>query len=179
MFCRRIIFLVALLMTTVVVAQQSPELAVGSNYVLTIPSVNYLGIPGYYHQAVIQYQPATGMWALSQKYRAVKAGVTKVEVVATTERPVQILLKVEGLRGACAEIGDAAIKLDSSNFTVYVYITDETAYPKVPVICADMMVPYTKVVPLPVYGLPAGKYTYSVNGFLSGSFDLSSNNTLP
>ena len=40
------------------------------------------------------------------------------------------------------------------------------------------LVPYEKIIPLEVYGLPAGTYGYSVNGIPAGTFTLTKDNTL-
>ena len=43
---------------------------------------------------------------------------------------------------------------------------------------ATMMTPFETIVPLPVYGLEAGEYTFTVNSGYLGSFDIERNNSL-
>src|SRR5688572_5436421 len=106
MFVRKCIFLIGLFFSALASAQQSAELTFASHYTLTVPSVNFLGIPGYYHQLVIQYQPVTGLWTINQNYRGIPAAINSASVVKTAEKPVQVFLKVEAIRrNGCEEIG--------------------------------------------------------------------------
>ncbi len=45
--------------------------------------------------------------------------------------------------------------------------------------CTTALVPFEKIIPLPVYGLSAGNYEYTVNKKVTGSFELKSDNNLP
>jgi hypothetical protein len=46
------------------------------------------------------------------------------------------------------------------------------------VACTQALVPFERMVPLQVYGLPSGIYSYIVNGEIEGSFELTEDNTL-
>lgn len=48
-----------------------------------------------------------------------------------------------------------------------------------PSACPAMMYPYHYTVPLDVYGLAAGTYSYEVNGVKSGTFTLQQDNKFP
>ena len=46
-------------------------------------------------------------------------------------------------------------------------------------LCTQAVRPFTEVIPLSVYGLEAGTYTYEVNGEFSGQFTLQQDNVIP
>lgn len=154
----------------------NPQLSLTDAYTLKLPFVDFNGIPGQYQDAEIEFQPQSGMWHLVRyKHLDPFRGIETVDVIVTGEVPAQVFLDIRGKRyNGCGNPGEAGIKRDGSTFTVYLF------YEYVPPDClgTDDVVNIRKVVPLDVYGLPAGSYTWTLNGKFEGSFTLPSNNVL-
>ncbi len=173
--------LLIMLGATSSLAAENPNLTTGIPYVLSVPSVEYGGIPGFYQKGRIEYSPEGQTWKLAGYVAGVPIQqVNTVELVKTQDMPVQVFLKVSGaFPNGCLQVGEAGVSVTGNKFNVYLYYTDESIHPSAPRDCAAVVVPYVKVILLPVYGLPAGSYEYSLNGKFSGSFTLSADNILP
>ena len=99
------------------------------------------------------------------------ATVESVEILTLESFPVQIHVRVKGtLPDDCAELDDIVVQQDGNTFNVAVSMVQQPAAD-----CGDVPVPFEEIVPLDVYGLPAGSYTVSVNG-IEGSFTLDLDN---
>lgn len=100
--------------------------------------------------------------------------VGKVIVHATESVPTAVYLKVSGAEGRCGFTGTGQVhqRRTGSNFEVNI---STSLTPGVHA-CPAVMVPYQFIVPLDVYGLPMGTYTFNVNG-ARGMFTLQRNNT--
>jgi hypothetical protein len=108
--------------------------------------------------------------------------IDSVEVVRSGAVPEQVFLRVTGwypaICGGDREIGKTAVAVNGNDFAVSVYLK-YFAPPKpgdVTFACIAIIEPFVRSIPLPVYGLDAGTYTYSVNGEHQGEFTLSENN---
>jgi hypothetical protein len=81
--------------------------------------------------------------------------VALVELVKTTETPVQVLLRVKGNLTGCATLGSASQRLVGGRFEVL--LADGTVGSTYAVsLCTADVRPYVKTIPLAVYGLGAG-----------------------
>jgi len=157
-------------------ARQFPQYKDG---ILTIPRVDTEAQPGQYQDVKLQFTEQ-GTWVLLD-YKAVGENVSlayldSVYVAQTNIVPTQVFLVAKGqLRDGCSEIGQINQRLDSNQFNVIA--SDISGAPE-GVSCTQALVPFEKVIPLDVYGLKAGVYSYDVNGIV-GTFELLVDNTLP
>jgi hypothetical protein len=167
------------------------------NGVLTIPLVDSAELVGFVQDAKL-HQTAQGDWRLVE-YKAVAqplnsshlslALVETVELVKTDSFPVQVFLKLKGVVNGCDGAGQAPQRRKDNLFELAMYAVGP-AHPEL-VLCPAALFPFTKVVPLDVYGLPAGNYQYAlkasafadnsdarVTKVFGGSFVLSKDNAL-
>lgn len=107
-----------------------------------------------------------------------KLPVASVEVVRkTADLPAQVFLRVSGSLWGCASMGRASQRLVDNRFEVL--LADGTTGLTYAVAdCLADVRPYVKTIPLAVYGLSAGTYSYVVNGEISGSFEIEADNVL-
>lgn len=152
--------------------------------ILYIPRVDTEQQAGHYLDATLQFDNASGMWKLLDFYNAfppediAKAGLMspeKLEIIVTDSSPIQVFLKTTvKFADGCIRYGPINQRRVGNTFEIVMH-RDHGIYPTV--ICAD---PVTdeKVIPLQVYGLPAGTYGYIFNGQQTGTFTLSKNNVL-
>lgn len=162
------------------------------NGVLTIPSVSTDGQIGQYQDATLRLD-GNGAWQLvsfkglggdvvTQGGAIVsdilyKLPVASVELVKTAETPVQVLLRVKGNLTGCATLGSVSQRLVGGRFEIL--LADGTVGSTYAVsLCTADIRPYVKTIPLAVYGLGAGTYSYVVNGSVTGSFTLPADNLL-
>ena len=100
------------------------------------------------------------------------ADVDEIEIIILESFPVQINVVARGnLPDTCTEIYVMA-KRESNTF----FITITTSQPA-DAICAHVVTPFEKIIPLDVDGLKAGIYTVDVNG-VNGTFELQVDNIL-
>ena len=100
------------------------------------------------------------------------ATVEEIDILSLESFPVQIFLIASGyLPDPCTEIYQISQQREGNTF----FITIETY--RSPGFCIQVLAPFEEVIPLYVYGLPAGTYTVKVNG-VQGSFDLEMDNIL-
>jgi len=169
---------VSLLCSAAVCAADIP---VFNSNVLTLPRIDSSEQPGLYQDVVLQYT-AQGQLTVLQleqlgKGKVYNLGqVEAVEVKKTGTLPVSVYLQVSGTAGACDFTGPARAhqRLQGSRFDVNISAPHRNPVTSVQVCTADIR-PFKITVPLRVYGLAAGTYSYNVNG-LTGSFTLEANN---
>ena len=86
--------------------------------------------------------------------------------------PVQINVIASGnLPDPCTEISEVIKEREGDTF----FTTIKTY--RSPGFCIQVIAPFEEIIPLDVYGLPAGTYTVDVNG-VQGIFDLEVDNIL-
>jgi hypothetical protein len=147
--------------------------------VLTIPRVDTTEQVGQYQDAKLSLQ-ADGSWKLDELRAFGNSGLAKVpiesvEVVKTDGFPMGVYLRTIGWASPCGYQGKARVQQRQTGthfdiaLSVPVLVSDE------PYACTANVEYVRLTIPLEVYGLAAGTYTYSVNG-VSGSFSLSSDN---
>jgi hypothetical protein len=100
------------------------------------------------------------------------ATVEEIDILTLESFPVQIFVIASGyLPDPCTEIYQINQEREGNTF----FITIETY--RSPGFCIQVLAPFEEVIPLYVYGLPAGTYTVEVNG-VQGSFGLEIDNIL-
>ncbi|MCF6346244.1 MAG: hypothetical protein L3J00_07220 [Thiomicrorhabdus sp.] len=165
----------------------SPENPSFKNNILTINAVDADSQLGKYQDVMFQLTEQ-GEWKLLD-YRVGNLipnqvddffgiGLDAVELITTDAYPIQVFLKVSATL-ACDGIGQISQKFVGNAFEVFVYYEkDNIDSNSMSCIAPQSTGNHVKIIELPVYGLPAGEYTYNVNGDFSGSFNLTSDNEL-
>jgi len=98
------------------------------------------------------------------------ASVDEIEILILESFPVQINVIASGnLSDPCTEISEVLQKKEGNTF----FITIKTY--RSPGFCIQVLAPFEEIIPLEVYGLPAGTYTVDVNG-VQATFDLEVDN---
>lgn len=155
-----------------------------SNGVLTLPRVDTPDQVGKYQDVTFQLTQQ-GTWALTavQEFSSIKleqVPVSEVEVIKTGTFPVSVYLRASGWRGSCGFSGAGRIhqRLEGMQFDVGITAPHTDEFANLEIVCAAVMTSFKMTVPLQVYGLGAGTYTYNVNG-VTGTFNLESDNKYP
>jgi hypothetical protein len=103
-----------------------------------------------------------------------EVSVESIDILILESFPVQVHVVAKGhLPDACIEIDQITQQLQGNTFTVAI---GTARLPDAR--CAPAAVPFEEVIPLEVWGLPAGTYSVDVNG-VTGSFELEMDNVLP
>lgn len=147
---------------------------------LTIPRVDSPSQAGQFQNAVLQYTPQ-GTLKLQQVEEFGKDslyninGIHAVELKTTGTRPVGVYLQVSGAFSGCGPQGPVRVhqRLQGQRFEVNVSAME---WPLGPVACTANVKTFMVVVPLKAYGLAAGTYAYSVNGYIGGNIVLAEDN---
>ena len=96
--------------------------------------------------------------------------VDEIDILILESFPVQINVIARGnLPDPCTEISEVLREREGDTF----FITIKTY--RSPGFCIQVLAPFEEIIPLDVYGLPAGTYTVDVNG-VQGTFDLEVDN---
>jgi len=99
------------------------------------------------------------------------ANVKSVRIIILESFPVQVNVVVYGeLTDSCTEIGNIRTKREPTTFIITVSTTRPAD-----AVCAQVIIPFEKVIPLDVVGLKAGVYTVRVNG-VTDTFELQADN---
>jgi len=99
-----------------------------------------------------------------------------VDIEIVDSHPVQVFLRIRGhLANGCLAVKGIHQRLKNNRFEVAV---TSTGHSDGNFACTQALVPFERVVPLQVYGLPRGTYGYVVNGEVDGSFELTKDNSL-
>jgi len=105
--------------------------------------------------------------------------IDQVEIIKTDSFPIQVFLKVAGsFTSGCEEMGQIIYKLLENRFDVWMYSTVDEKFSTGEFTCTQGFIPFTHIIPLPVYSLKKGDYEYSVNGHYMGTFNLAEDNKL-
>lgn len=146
---------------------------------LTIPRVDTDQQAGIFQGGVFQYDSAINAWRL-QDYRVAPVAdiflldSNAVELIVKETLPTQVFLKVKGsFSDSCQTLGRVNHRLKGNRFEVVISVASSGSQA-----CFPEVKPFEKIIPLPVYGLPVGNYEYIVNGKITGSFELKSDNNL-
>lgn len=153
-----------------------------SNYLLILISITMaIVISGCSCQPTIVYNgsentsgnqtPSPGV--NNEEFITGVASVDNVQVLIMESFPVQVSVEVTGfLPDGCTNIDNVNTTKDGDTF----YVKIGTIRPR-DALCTQALVPFTKSVPLDVYGLKKGVYNVDVNG-KTASFELSVDNIL-
>ncbi len=178
---------IALLPINVALGADAPVYKDG---LLTIPSVNTAEQVGHFQDVTFKLTEQ-GLWQLSS-YKTIGAAnvgssnlylglppILKVDVVKTDIFPAQVFLRVFGRLGGCYSntLGQINQRLENNVFNVTIS-APYYVYPASPNICPMIGGSFVTTIPLAVYGLSAGVYTYNVNG-TTGTFELTADNKYP
>lgn len=164
----------------------SADYPVYDNGVLTLPRVDTLDQAGKYQEVTFQLTPPN-TWELSGLQMLGTGGlgaaqVNGVEVIKTGTLPVSVYLRASGGEWNCGfTSGPARVhqRLQGAQFDVEISVLRTTVDGWGPGMgCVASIKIYKMTVPLQVYGLSAGTYSYNVNG-ITGTFSLDSDNKYP
>lgn len=98
------------------------------------------------------------------------APVEEIEIVILESFPVQINVIVSGnLPDPCTEIFEVLQEKESNTFFIIIKTYRSPGF------CIQVLALFEEIIPLEVYGLPAGTYTVDVNG-VQATFDLEVDN---
>ncbi len=153
--------------------------------VLTLPRVDIPEQVGKYQEVTFRLTPQ-GVFELSgiQVLGTQKLGsvpwVNTVEVIKTATFPVSVYLRASGWTSGCSYSGPGRIhqRLEGTRFDVGLSVSHTDAYANFEIFCTLEMRDFKMTVPLEVYGLSAGTYSYNVHG-ITGTFSLESDNKFP
>lgn len=174
-------FTIALLSINSALGADAP---IYNNGVLTIPHVDTATQLGQYQDITFKLTDQ-GNWQLLN-LKAIGTVIdtldtrlvplSRVEIVMTNTFPTQVFLRLSGGLSGCFSqtLGQINQQLVNNQFNVVVtasYYVD----PYTPGLCPAISSSFVKTIPLAVYGLSAGTYSYNVNG-ITGTFQLVANN---
>lgn len=167
------VFFLGLLLATASVADGNPIYSEQTE-VLSIPSVDAIDRPGFYQDVRVEFV-TQDLWRLEGVEEGKEIDeIEHVELIKTDTFPMQAFLRVEGtFTSGCQEIGKVSQRLIDNTFEVAVYYeNNEWTRAPTDIVCPQVLVPFSRVIPLRVYSLEAGTYDYSVNGEHEGAFEI-------
>jgi hypothetical protein len=172
---KNIYFIIAIQFLTLGTAYSNEKIPFFDGTTLKIPVVSTPERPGSLRN--VEFKFTDGKWQLSgYKGRVPMPGIKKVEMFLTEELPIQGYLKIQGggIGSSCIHLELIRQQLVGNTFEVFI-----DSDPRYPIsACTRDIGFFTKIIPLPLYGLKRGEYKYTVNGGFSGVFSLSSDNNL-
>lgn len=144
--------------------------------ILLIPRVDTEEQPGLFQNGVFEFDPVLGAWRLLNFdiNPVLEWLIPQVELIILESFPVQVFLKLSGSVTACSDLKiNQRFKENRFEISVIPFSTlgPDTA-------CIAVVLPFEKIIPLQVYGLPAGTYEYIVNNHYTGTFELANDNNL-
>ncbi len=147
------------------------------NGILLLPSVDSLKRGGQYQNVKFKLTEQ-GEWQLLDFVITKELQyLDQVEVIKTDSFPIQVFLKVTGhFTSGCQVMGQISYRLLEQRFDIWMYPTGDEKFPPSEFTCTLGFVPFTHIIPLPVYALDKGEYKYRVNGRYTGTFNLAKNN---
>ena len=172
-----VLFAAALLVSGAADCAEYPAFADG---LLTLPRVDGFDQVGKYQDVIFELTPQgtfglTGIQVLDSG-KLFRAPVESVEVIKTAAVPVSVYLRARGTQSSCGFSGPERIHQRLSGTRFEVAISTPIANEIGTFLCTADIRPFTTTIPLQVYGLSAGSYTYNVNG-ITGTFSLEAKNS--
>ncbi len=169
---KRLIGIASLLLATQAFAT---DRATFDNHTLSIPVIDSKNTLGVYQDVTFEHSKKEG-WKLVDFSRGVNIReISNVQLIQTKTFPVQVFLKISGtLVNGCQVLGRIEQKFTERGFEVAAFYENE-ALNSGPY-CTMVVTPFSKTIPLNVYGLSAGSYNYSVNNNFTGHFYLKKDN---
>jgi len=145
---------------------------------LLIPIADSSTFPGYF-QEVRLHSVGDNLWEVIEFREGKLLNVIEVvELITIDSSPAQILLKISGtFTSGCGEIGYIREHLSGTQFDITVFYKND-AWLDNPgeIACTAALRPFSKIIPLRVYGLEQGEYQYAVNNEFTGNFTLTAKN---
>jgi len=167
---------------TASLAADSPSFAAER---LLVPRVDSVGQVAQYQDGTLTRLPSgefrlDGVDTLDMGKVYQLPGIQSVEVRTIGTGPVSVLLRVNGVDPSCDHVSPLRFSQRRTGNRFDVVISSRHLYDKSPSYgCIDSYRPFRVTVPLDVYGLSSGTYTFSVNGVQTGQFALASENRYP
>jgi homogentisate 1,2-dioxygenase len=149
------------------------------NGMLVIPSVDTLEQVGRYRN-IRMALTGTGTWTLRSYIDTLYHGrltPQKVDLITTTTLPKRVYLHLEGPSTCMGLVGKVVQRVDNNVFNIVVNVDVYNSHGDA--FCMNPDWTFHKTIELPVLGLKAGTYAYTVNGTNKGSFTLDVDNNLP
>jgi hypothetical protein len=162
-------------------ASSNEEIPIFNGDTLRIPAVDSLEKSGEFQDVIFKFNEQ-GEWLLLD-YKVGKEihvqEIENVELIKTETFPIQVFLKISGnFTSGCQKVGKIKHKQIENNFNVVIYYDNDEKFSSGEFTCTAGFVPFTRVIPLPVYSLKEGEYQYTVNSDFTGIFNLGSDNEL-
>lgn len=179
MTIKKLFFVIAIEFLIISAASSNEVVPIFNDDTLRIPTVDSLEESGKFQDVIFKLNEK-GEWLLLD-YKAGKEiqNIKEVEIIQTETFPIQVFLKVSGyFSNGCRNIGQIRHKLVENNFEVFIYYGNNKKFPPEEFTCTTAIVPFSEIIPLPIYSLKEGMYGYTVNGGFKGVFDLASDNGL-
>lgn len=146
-----------------------------------ISAVDSTSQPGAYQDVVFEYVQGDAWRLVDYKpARPIRVGeINSVELTLTKSFPVQSFLDVKGIfPNGCPHVGKISVRMEATTFRVVMYYDNASVFPPKPIACIQALIPFREIIPLQVYALPAGEYSYTVNDAFTGTFVLERDNEL-
>lgn len=149
---------------------------------LSVPRVDTAGQVGQYQDVVLQRGAQggfsiVGLQELGQGRLFNLQGISKVEAAKAGSEPASVFLRVSGTDPSCDYAGPLRVHQRREGSRFDINISALHVHPLgSPVVCTADIRNYRMTVPLEVYGLAAGTYTFTVNGGFAGQFTLDREN---
>jgi len=171
------------------------DFALGADYptykdgLLTIPAVNTDEQVGKYQDITFKLTEQGSWQLLDVRTIGTTVGtatgtsslglatIEKIDVIKTDTFPTQVFLRASGWLGGsgCSSMGQINQRQVNNRFDIT--IATNTVFSG-GVSCTQLMPYFIKTLPLSIYGLSAGTYSYNVNG-TTGTFELTADNKYP
>jgi hypothetical protein len=149
---------------------------------LSIPRVDTPGKVGQFQDVLLQRSPQgtfsiVNLQTLGQGTLYDLLGIGQVDVIKAGSMPASVFLRVSGSDPTCDFAGAVRVhqRRDGTRFDIQLSAPHVNPIGSTQVCTANIR-NYKLTVPLEVYGLAAGTYTYTVNGGHGGQFTLEQEN---
>ncbi|TXK94467.1 hypothetical protein BMR07_15230 [Methylococcaceae bacterium CS1] len=177
MTIKTILFVIAIELFTLRTAYSNEEHAAFNGDVLAIGMVDFLEEQGKVQDVTFKFKEGNEWVLLGYTMGSeITREMESVELIKKETFPTQVFIKISGtFSSGCGSVGKISHKRIDNNFNISVYYGN---YNPSEVICTQGFHSFTRIIPLPVYSLKEGNYSYTVNGNFTGTFNLSSDNEL-
>jgi hypothetical protein len=149
---------------------------------LSIPRVDTPGKVGQFQDVLLQRSPQgtfsiVSLQTLGQGTLYDLLGIAQVDVSKAGSMPASVFLRVSGSDPTCDFAGAVRVhqRREGTRFDIQLSAPHHQPI-GTPQVCTANIRNYRLTVPLEVYGLAAGTYSYTVNGGHSGQFTLEQDN---
>jgi uncharacterized protein (DUF2141 family) len=168
---KKTIIIAGFMLSTLVSASERPYF---EGNILTIPSIDLNGEAAVYQDVTFEYTKSNN-WTLLNFNRGKKIQeITHVRLIQTNNFPIQAFLKISGVfNNGCQQMGQVATQVIDNRIETSVFYDNKSINNR---FCTMVMTPFNKTIPLPIYGLKAGTYNYSINHNFTGAFTLAKDN---